>query len=193
MARGLGLIPGLARDLKGQIDTLGNVDDPQKLYAQMARDDYDRYIQDFRGFEEQLIAARDDTSLIDQAREDAVTQRRIARETQQRNLDRYGGAGLSPAQLQEQNRSLERGANLASVGSINNARLAQREINQATLADLINIGQGVNRNALGQMNQAAQMQSARYNAYKNAKAQHSANMIGFGGQLGSALLTAFLI
>ena len=43
------------------------------------------------------------------------------------------------------------------------------------------------------MNQAAQMQSARYNAYKNAKAQHSANMIGFGGQLGSALLTAFLI
>lgn len=193
MARGLGLIPGLARDIKGQIDTLGNVDDPQKLYAQMARDDYDRYIQDFRGFEEQLIAARDDTSLIDQAREDAVTQRRIARETQQRNLDRYGGAGLSPAQLQEQNRSLERGANLASVGSINNARLAQREINQATLADLINIGQGVNRNALGQMNQAAQMQSARYNAYKNAKAQHSANMIGFGGQLGSALLTAFLI
>ena len=193
MARGLGLIPDLARNLKGQVDTLGNVDDPQKLYAQMARDDYDRYIQDFRGFEEQLIAARDDTSLIDQAREDAVTQRRIARETQQRNLDRYGGAGLSPAQLQEQNRSLARGANLASVGSINNARLAQREINQATLADLINIGQGVNRNALGQMNQAAQMQSARYNAYKNAKASHSANMIGFGGQLGSALLTAFLI
>ena len=159
IGKGLGLIPELMRDLKGQVDTLGDVDDPQKLYAQMARDDYDRYMQDFRGFEEQLIAARDDTSLIDQAREDAVTQRRIARETQQ----------------------------------INNARLAQREINQATLADLINIGQGVNRNALGQMNEAARMQSARYNAYKNAKASHSANMIGFGGQLGSALLTAFLI
>tara|TARA_Y100001937_G_C7112260_1_gene328275 strand:- start:532 stop:1089 length:558 start_codon:yes stop_codon:yes gene_type:complete len=179
--------------MRGAIDSLQDVDDPQKLYAQMARDDYDNYIRDFRAFEEQLLAARDDTSLIDQAREDSETQRRIARETQQRNLERYGGAGLSPAQLQEQNRSLERGANLASVGSINNARLAQREINQATLADLINIGQGVNRNALGQMNEAAQMQSARYNAYKNAKAQHSSNMISFGGQLGSALLTTFLI
>ena len=182
-----------ASRLLGMIDSLKEVDDPQDLYAQMARDDYDRYIKDFRAFEEQLLAARDDTSLIDQAREDAVTQRRIAKETQQRNLERYGGAGLSAAQLQEQNRSLQRGANLASVGSINNARLAQREVNQATLADLINIGQGVNRNALGQMSQAAQMQSQRYNGYKNAKAQHSANMIGFGGQLGSALLTAFLI
>ena len=183
----------IAGRLLGMIETLKEVDDPQEIYAQMARDDYDRYIEDFRGFEEQLLAARNDTSLIDQAREDAVTQRRIAKETQQRNLERYGGAGLSAAQLQEQNRSLQRGANLASVGSINNARLAQREVNQATLADLINIGQGVNRNALGQMSQAAQMQSQRYNAYKNAKAQHSANMIGFGGQLGSALLTAFLI
>tara|TARA_B100000212_G_scaffold81205_1_gene58227 strand:+ start:126 stop:698 length:573 start_codon:yes stop_codon:yes gene_type:complete len=184
---------GLTKGMEGMIDTLGNVDDPQSIYAQMARDDYDRYIQDFRDFEEQLLAARNDTSLIDRAREDAVTQRRIAKETQKRNLERYGGAGLSPAQLQEQNRSLQRGANLASVGSINNSRLAQREINQATLADLINIGQGINRNALGQMNEAAQMQSARYNAYKNAKASHSANMIGFGGQLGSALLTAFMI
>ena len=43
------------------------------------------------------------------------------------------------------------------------------------------------------MNQAAQMQSNRYNAYKNAKAQHSENMIGMGGQVGSALLAAFLI
>ena len=39
MAKGLSLIPELMRDLKGQVDTLGDVDDPQKLYAQMARDD----------------------------------------------------------------------------------------------------------------------------------------------------------
>jgi hypothetical protein len=88
---------------------------------------------------------------------------------------------------------MQRGGSLASVGSLNNARLAQREINQSTLADLINIGQGLNRNALSQMNTAAGLQSQRQQAYKNAKAQHSAQMIGMGGQLGSALLAAFMI
>ena len=32
--------------MRGAIDSLQDVDDPQKLYAQMARDDYDNYIRD---------------------------------------------------------------------------------------------------------------------------------------------------
>tara|TARA_R100000951_G_scaffold3439_1_gene4614 strand:+ start:639 stop:1196 length:558 start_codon:yes stop_codon:yes gene_type:complete len=183
-------IANMARET---IDNLADVKNSQDTYAGMARDDYDNYISDFRGFEEQLLKARNDTSLIDKAREDSVTQARIAKQTQARNLERYGGAGLSNAQRQEQQRTVQRSTSLASVGGINNARLAQREVNQATLSDLINIGQGVNRNALGQLNEAAQMESNRYNAYKNAKAQHSAQMIGVGGQIGSALLAAFLI
>jgi len=179
--------------MSGMIDDLKDVNDPQDVYAGMARDDYDSYISDFRGFEEQLLKARNDTSLIDRARKDATTNTKMNKEISARNRERYGGAGMSNAQLQEQERTVQRQSSLASVGSINNARLAQREVNQATLSDLINIGQGVNRNALSQMNQAAQMQSNRYNAYKNAKAQHSANMIGMGGQVGSALLAAFLI
>ena len=175
------------------IDSLMDVSDPQSVYAGMARDDYDNYIRDFRGFEEALLRARDDTSLIDQAREDSARQAEIARGVQARNLERYGGAGLSNAQRQEQQRAMQRGGSLASVGSLNNARLAQREINQSTLADLINIGQGLNRNDLSQMNTAAGLQSQRQQAYKNAKAQHSAQMIGMGGQLGSALLAAFMI
>lgn len=175
------------------IGNLADVTDPQDVYSGMARDDYDNYISDFRGFEEQLLKARNDTSLIDRAREDSQTQERISKEVQARNIDRYGGAGLSNAQRQQQQKGVQRNSALSTAGSINNARLAQREVNQATLSDLINIGQGVNRNALGQMNEAAQMQSNRYNAYKNAKAQHSAQMIGVGGQVGSALLAAFLI
>ena len=154
-----------------QTSNLASVSDPQSVYSGMARDDYDNYLKDFRGFEEALIKARDDTSLIDKSREDAAMQTRIASEVSQRNTERYGGAGLSNAQKQEQN----------------------REVNQSTLSDLINIGQGLNRNALGQLNTAAGLQSQRQQAYKNAKAQHSANMIGMGGQLGSALLAAFLI
>lgn len=176
-----------------QTSNLTSVTDPQSVYSDMARDDYDRYLKDFRAFEEELIKARDDTSLIDKSREDAALQARIAKGVSDRNRERYGGAGLSAAQIQEQNRAMQRGSNLAAVGGINNARVMQREVNQSTLADLINIGQGLNRNALSQLNTAAGLQSQREQAYKNAKAQHSANMIGMGGQLGSALLAAFLI
>jgi hypothetical protein len=179
--------------VSGLIGQLQDVDDPQDIYSDMTRRDYDNYIKDFRTFEEALLALRNDTSLIDQTREDTQTQRRIAREVSQRNLERYGGAGLSPAQQQQQAQTLQRESNLASVNAINNSRVAQREINQNMLANLIDIGQGVNRNALGQMQTAAGLQSQRYNAYKNARAQHSANMIGMGGQIGSALLAAFMI
>tara|TARA_B110000211_G_scaffold229267_1_gene286774 strand:+ start:11453 stop:12019 length:567 start_codon:yes stop_codon:yes gene_type:complete len=186
-------IANIRDNMMATIGNLADVKDPQDVYSGMARDDYDNYISDFRGFEEQLLKARNDTSLIDRAREDSQTQERISKEVQSRNIDRYGGGGLSNAQRQQQQKGLQRNSALSTAGSINNARLAQREVNQATLSDLINIGQGVNRNALGQMNQAAQMQSDRYNAYKNAKSQHSAQMIGMGGQVGSALLAAFLI
>jgi len=176
-----------------QTSNLASVTDPQSVYSDMARDDYDNYIRDFRAFEEELIKARNDTSLVDQAREDSARQAEIARGVQSRNLERYGGAGLSNVQRQEQNRAMQRGSNLATVGGLNNARIMQREVNQSTLADLINIGQGLNRNALSQLNTAAGLQSQRQQAYKNAKAQHSSNMIGMGGTLGSALLAAWMI
>ena len=176
-----------------QTSNLTSVSDPQSVYSQMARSDYDNYMRDFRGFEEYLLNLRNDTSLIDKSREDAATQTRIASESNQRNIERYGGAGLSAAQRQEQQRSMQRGGALGTAGAINTARVTQRQINQSALSDLINIGQGLNRNALSQMNTAAGLQSQRYNAYKNAKAQHSANMIGMGGQLGSALLAAWMI
>ena len=83
--------------------------------------------------------------------------------------------------------------NEAKADTINNARITQREVNQAVMADLINIGQGVNRNALGMMIDSAQMASARNQAYKNARSNYSAQMTQLGGQIGSALLTAFLI
>jgi len=176
-----------------QTSNLPEVSDPEAVYAAITRRDYDRYMRDFRPFEERLLATRNDTSLIDSAREDSANQARIAQGIRQRNLERYGGAGLSAAQLQEQERAQQRAQSLGTVGAINNARLAQREVNQSTLADLINIGQGVNRSALSNLSSSASMANQRYNAYKNARAQYSSQMIGIGGQLGSALLAAFMI
>lgn len=173
--------------------SLPEVTDPEKTYADITRSDYENYVKDFRAFEEDLIDARDDTSLVDQASVDSENQNRIAREVQQRNIERYGGAGLTAVARQEQAKALNLGGAINRTGLLNNARIAQREVNQATLADLINIGQGVNRSALSGLGDASAMAANKRNAYKNAKASHRNQMTSLGGSLASAAILAFAI
>lgn len=169
------------------------VDDPEKAFADITRQDYENYVRDYRQFENELIAAKDDTSLIDRAPEDAAKQAEIARGVQERNISRYGGAGLSIAQRQEQQRALQRQGQLGLAGGLNTARVAQRDINQTTLADLINIGQGVNRSSLSSMGTASQNAAAKASAYKNAKAAHTSQMVGLGSSLAATAIMAFAI
>ena len=173
--------------------TLPSVDDPEKAFADITRQDYENYVRDYRQFENELIAAKDDTSLIDRAPEDAAKQAEIARGVQERNISRYGGAGLSIAQRQEQQRALQRQGQLGLAGGLNTARVAQKDINQTTLADLINIGQGVNRSSLSSMGTASQNAAAKASAYKNAKAAHTSQMIGMGSSLAATAIMAFAI
>ncbi len=169
------------------------VDDPEKVFADITRQDYENYVQDYRQFENELIEARNDTSLIDRAPEDAAKQAEIAKGIQERNISRYGGAGLSIAQRQEQQRALQRQGQLGLAGGLNTARVAQRDINQTTLADLINIGQGVNRSSLSSMGTASQNAAAKASAYKNAKAAHTSQMVGLGSSLAATAIMAFAI
>ena len=172
---------------------LPSVTDPEKTFADITRQDYESYVQDYRGFEEKLMAAKDDTSLIDRAPEDAAKQAEIARGVQQRNISRYGGAGLSVAQQQQQQVANQRQEQLGLAGGLNTARVAQKDINQSTLADLINIGQGVNRSSIEGLGTASANSAAKASAYKNAKAQHSSNMVGMGASLASAAIMAFTL
>ena len=158
-----------------------------QIYSDILRQDYEDYINNFRGYEERLLALTDDTSIIDNARESALTQSRIAGEIQARNLERYGGAGMSAVQRQQQQRAAQRGDQLTLAGTVNNARVAQREVNQALLSELIGIGQGVNASALAGLGTAAQNEVARRGAYRNAKSQYRSALIGGG----TAVLAAF--
>ena len=174
--------------------SLQNVDDPEKAFADITRQDYESYIQDYRGFEESLIdKAKNDTSLIDRAPEDAAKQSEIAQGVQDRNISRYGGAGLSVAQRQQQQVANQRQGQLGLAAGLNTSRTAQRDINQSTLADLINIGQGVNRSSLSSMGTASQNAAAKASAYKNAKASHTSQMIGMGSSLAATAIMAFAI
>jgi len=173
--------------------TLPSVDDPEKTFANITRQDYESYLQDFSGFEKELIEARNDTSLVDRAPEDAAKQTEIARGVQERNISRYGGAGLSVAQRQQQQVANQRQGQLGLAGGLNTARIAQKDINQRTLADLINIGQGVNRSSIEGLGTASANAASKAAAYKNAKAQHTSNMVGMGSSLASAAILAFTI
>lgn len=184
-------IAGLARQNGGQIGGLPNVSDPEKTYANITRQEYLDYVSQYRDFEEQMITeAQTDTSLIDASRENAQIASGIAQGVSDRNASRYGAA-LTPAQAQEQRRALERGNTLGSIQSVNDARIAQRELNQNKLADLINIGQGVNRSSLSQMGSAAANATQRKNAYDSAKAASKAQTMSTVGSLGAMAIMAF--
>jgi hypothetical protein len=170
------------------------VSDPQKTFAGITRGEYEDYVKDYRDFElKQIERATTDTSLIDSAREDSKVAGRIAGEVAGRNVSRYG-AQLTPAQLQQQQRGLQRATTLGSIQSLSDSRIAQREANQALLSDLINIGQDLNRSSQSQLGNAAADASARKQAYDSAKAQSKAQTYSTAGSLASAaIIAAFLV
>jgi hypothetical protein len=170
---------------------LPNVSDPDKAYANLTRQEYLDYVNNYRGFEEELIRkATTDTSLIDQARKDVGVASGLTQGIAERNAQRFGVA-LTPAQLQQRDLRLQRANTLGGVQAVNDAKLAQREANTALLGDLINIGQGVNRASQQQLGSAAADATARKNAYTQAKAASKANTYSTIGSLASAAILAF--
>jgi len=178
-----------ARVMRDYAGELQDVKDPDSAYADILRQDYNDYIGNFRQYEQQLLGMLDDTTLIDRTRENTARQNQIAAEIQQRNLDRYGGAGMSPAQRQAQQRNAQLAGQRSLAGSVNNARVRQREINQALTREIIGIGQGVNARALSGLATGAANEVARQGAYKNARAQYRGGLMGAG----ASILAAFSI
>lgn len=173
------------------VNTLPSVQDPDKAYASITRNDYIDYVKNYRQFEEDLLdRAQNDTSLIADARTNAAEAQGLMAGVADRNAARYG-VNLTPAQRQQQERGLARANKLGLAQSVNDARIAQKEANQAAIGDLINIGQGVNRSSLSQMQGVAQSATQRKNAYDQAKAASKAQTYSTIGGLASAAIFAF--
>lgn len=189
--QGLGIVnPGSFSTSSTNGLGLPTVTDPDKTYANITRQEYLDYVNNYRDFEEQMIEeSQNDTSLIESARENAGIASGLAQGISDRNASRYG-AQLTPAQIQQQTRGLERANTLGSIQSVNDATIAQDELNQRKLADLINIGQGVNRSSLSQMGSAAANATQRKNAYDSAKAASKAQTYSTLGSLGSMAIMA---
>ncbi len=176
------------RELQQNAMSLGldPVSDPDFEFANTAIRQYGRYISDFRPFEEEMLAKRDDTSIIDAVPQDVRQQTQIASDVARRNRERLGFEETA-ALAQGRQAATQRGEALSLSGGLNNARLAQLDANNRTLADLINIGQGVNRSSLSALSTAAQNDVSRQNAFTQARAAHKAQNRQIAGQaLGTA-------
>ncbi len=170
---------------------LTDVADPEKAYANLTRQEYLDYIQNYSGFEGQLInKAQTDRTLIDQARKDVDVASALTQGVASRNVQRYGVA-LTPDQIQQQGLRFQRANTLGGIQAVNDSKIAQRESNTALLSDLINIGQGVNRASQQQLGSAAGDATARRNAYTQAKAQSKANTYSTIGSLASSAILLF--
>ena len=158
--------------------------DPDYIFADVSKRQFDRYERDFKPFEIDLIErAQADTSLIDRVPEDVEQQQRIAEGVNRRNRERFGFESTQ-ALAAERERATQRGEALNLAGGLTNARLAQLDQNQKVLGDLINIGQGLNRSSLSGLGAAAENAVARRNqyerdrvAYKNARTNMFTNIL----------------
>jgi hypothetical protein len=169
------------------------VNDPSQAYANIIKGESADYMKDYGAFEEALIAARKDTSLIDAVPEQIETQTRLSGEIAERNRARYGYTRTA-AEQSEAGRSLQRQGNLGLAGGLTNARIAQKEQNYQTMAGLINIGADSYSQNINALSSASAGHVERMNAYKMAKAQHKSNMIGTVASLGSAaIMGAFFL
>lgn len=167
-----------------------NVSDPDAVLAYMTRADAQAYERDYAQFERDMLdRASNDTSLIDDARTDSQMASTLASGVVDRNRSRYG-ANLTPAQMQQQQKSFQRDTTLGGIQSLQDARLAQRDLNQDMLGKIVDIGQGVYQRSMQGMTSAASNKKALDNAYASAKAQSKANTYSTIGSLGSAAIMA---
>jgi hypothetical protein len=160
-------------DTEYYVPDYGNSDDDKadELLAKVSQIDYERYLKEYRPRELALIQkAKTDTTLIDDAIARANQGPARAQAMVDRMEGRYG-ANLTAAQRQQRDRTSQLAGTTTGIQTVADARLAQSDANRALLADLINIGQGVNRSSLQQMQTAAQGQIARQNAEEQYKAQ----------------------
>lgn len=165
--------------------------DADAIFANITRQQYDDFYKDFGELESTLLSrAQTDQTLVDQARKDAPKAVQVSQGIAQRNANRYGLAQL-PDMLKAQSSSTSRAGALGTSDAINNARVAQKDLNDGLVSKLVDIGNGVNSTAVSQLGSAAADATARKNAYTQAKASSQANTYSTLGSLGAAAILAF--
>jgi hypothetical protein len=169
-----------------------NPNDPSQTLTDVLAREEQRYNYFYRPVEDELIASLRDTSIIDNARENANAGFGQAAERAARQRSRYG---VQQSALEEQQsaaqQAMQQALNFDST--VNDARLEQQERNDGLRRQLIDVGRGFAGDAMSGLSSAAGNQAQRDAANAAARAQHKAQNIGTVGTIASAALMAFLI
>ena len=168
------------------VTSLGEVKDPDKAFADVAKS-RDRFVRGtVRPFEKSLLGEIDGDELIQEAPMDVYKQTTLGEDIAARNLSRFGVAETSAARMQRMTgNQLVR--TIGVTDAVNNARLQQDTSNQELLNSLVNAAQGINKTALESLGTAAGLQINRENAYSSARAASRSQKYGFVGSLISAI------
>lgn len=160
--------------------------------AKISQEEFARYMQDFKPIEDDLVGSLDQSTVgrsMDAAQADAVR----ARSSLERMRERYG-AGVTPdaAAAEARQNALSGALGQASAGS--NAFVADRDSRMQTLSGLMDAGQTLRNQAMGNGTSAAGAESSRNQAYTAAKGQYAqqkaATQASAIGAVGSMAATA---
>ena len=163
--------------------------------GRISRDEFARYLQEFRPVEQQTINSLGEASVgkaMDASQGDAIR----SRASLERMRERYGTALIPSAAQGETRRS-----NLAGVtGALTVGNMAgdfDRDNKRQTLAGLMNVGQQVRQQALGGFGSAAGMEGTRAStnsanraAYTAQKSQQQSQMTSSAASLAAMAMFA---
>jgi hypothetical protein len=161
--------------------------------ATISRDEFNRYLTEFRPLETKTIASLDDSSVgksMDAAQGDAMR----SRASLTRMRERYG-VDIDPTQQGGETRQNSLSGTLGQLSAGNNAAGFDRDNKRQTLAGLMNVGQSLRQQAMGGMGSAAGLEGARAsansankNAYTQQKAADKSAMLSSAASLGMMAL-----
>lgn len=137
--------------------------------AALTREDYEYRKKFLREYEDQMFGLKDDTSIIDNAREQAGNIASRGQDQTARNMSRYGTQQVG-AQAMAANRNMQLDASQTGSDLLNNAQIAQEEANLGVLGNLVSSGRRRQKNALAGLGDVAGMESQRIAAGQQAQA-----------------------
>lgn len=174
----------LTRSLGGKVTA-------DNLALEAAYKEEKRYQDTYRPLNQELMAEKNSTAIMDSARKTLSDATDAADARRRRQLGRYGVTETAYDTVENRRRNKISDAlnNSATMGA---ATLAQHERNEALRNELINMGRGISQSGHSGLSEAASMETQRRNQQAMAEAQHDAaktQMIGTG----TGLLLMYLL
>lgn len=136
---------------------------------------FDNFEENYNPLIQDLIGRLNSNELVDNAKADS--EQLLGRTTQAQGMSEMQGLNrLTPAQRLAMKRRTEIRAKAQGDGNINNARIAQNDLNYENSRNLMQFAMGEQSSATNALAESAGLASSRDQAYKNGKAQaRSAN------------------